>query len=132
MLVLLLLLFFQPGLKSMLLEKRVEVLSEALEMKDAQLGEVLAAAHLDPATLQQVRAHARLNIMLLSCLQCLCVRSDERVQCAPAVHCIRYQLTVLTYTKQYVYGFNSAGQQEAGRGPDKQEQCDSGSTVRCC
>jgi hypothetical protein len=38
----------------MLLEKRVEVLSEALEMKDAQLGEVLAAAHLDPATLQQV------------------------------------------------------------------------------
>jgi hypothetical protein len=46
-----------PGLKSMLLEKRVEVLSEALEMKDAQLGEVLAAAHLDPATLQQVRPH---------------------------------------------------------------------------
>ncbi|KAF6257461.1 hypothetical protein COO60DRAFT_1228612 [Scenedesmus sp. NREL 46B-D3] len=43
-----------PGLKSLLLEKRVEVLSEALEMKDAQLGEVLAAAHLDPATLQQV------------------------------------------------------------------------------
>lgn len=39
----------------MLLEKRVEVLQEALEMKDAQLGEVLAAAHLDPATLQQVR-----------------------------------------------------------------------------
>lgn len=39
----------------MLLEKRVGVLSEALEMKDAQLGEVLAAAHLDPATLQQVR-----------------------------------------------------------------------------
>lgn len=39
----------------MLLEKRVGVLSEALEMKDAQLGEVLAAAHLDPATLQQVK-----------------------------------------------------------------------------
>jgi hypothetical protein len=51
------------GLKSMLLEKRVEVLSEALEMKDAQLGEVLAAAHLDPATLQQVRqaVHAQLH-----------------------------------------------------------------------
>lgn len=48
--------FLPPaGLKSMLLEKRVGVLSEALEMKDAQLGEVLAAAHLDPATLQQVR-----------------------------------------------------------------------------
>lgn len=46
--------FTVSGLKSMLLEKRVEVLSEALEMKDAQLGEVLAAAHLDPATLNQV------------------------------------------------------------------------------
>jgi hypothetical protein len=42
------------GLKSLLLEKRVEALSEALEMKEAQLGEVLAAAHLDPATVQQV------------------------------------------------------------------------------
>lgn len=41
----------------MLLEKRVGVLAEALEMKDAQLGEVLAAAHLDPATLQQVSEH---------------------------------------------------------------------------
>jgi Growth-arrest specific micro-tubule binding len=41
------------GLKSLLLEKRVEVLSEALEMKEAQLGEVLAAAHLDPTTQQQ-------------------------------------------------------------------------------
>ena len=50
----------RAGLKSMLLEKRVSVLSEALEMKDAQLGEVLAAAHLDPATLQQVRAAARI------------------------------------------------------------------------
>jgi hypothetical protein len=42
------------GLKSLLLEKRVEALSEALEMKEAQLDEVLAAAHLDPATVQQV------------------------------------------------------------------------------
>lgn len=42
----------------MLLEKRVDVLSEALEMKDAQLGEVLAAAHLDPTTLQQARRGA--------------------------------------------------------------------------
>ena len=40
----------------MLLEKRVEALSGALEMREAQLGEVLAAAQLDPATLQQVRA----------------------------------------------------------------------------
>ena len=44
----------RTGLKSMLLEKRVEALSGALELKEAQLGEVLAAAHLDPATLQQV------------------------------------------------------------------------------
>lgn len=43
-----------PGLKSLLLQKRVEALSGALELKDAKLGEVLAAAHLDPATLQQV------------------------------------------------------------------------------
>eukprot|EP00877_Chromochloris_zofingiensis_P012225 jgi/Chrzof1/7256/Cz02g16210.t1 len=44
----------KTGLKSLLLERRVEALSDALEMKEAQLGEVLAAAHLDPATLQQV------------------------------------------------------------------------------
>lgn len=42
------------GLKSMLLEKKVEALSGALEMREAQLGEVLAAAQIDPATLQQV------------------------------------------------------------------------------
>jgi hypothetical protein len=48
----------------MLLEKRVGVLSEALEMKDAQLGEVLAAAHLDPATLQQVsRRHSAVRLI---------------------------------------------------------------------
>lgn len=46
--------WLNPGLKSMLMEKRVEALSGALELKEAQLGEVLAAAHLDPATLQQV------------------------------------------------------------------------------
>jgi hypothetical protein len=38
----------------MLLEKRLEVLSEALEFKDAQLGGVMTAAHLDPASLAQV------------------------------------------------------------------------------
>jgi hypothetical protein len=52
----------------MLLEKRVEVLAEALEMKDAQLGEVLAAAHLDPATLQQVRCSGgRVGALSASC-----------------------------------------------------------------
>ncbi|KAI8465222.1 MAG: growth-arrest-specific micro-tubule binding-domain-containing protein [Monoraphidium minutum] len=44
----------KTGLKSLLLERRVEALSGALELKEAQLGEVLAAAHMDPAALQQV------------------------------------------------------------------------------
>jgi Growth-arrest specific micro-tubule binding len=43
------------GLKSMLLEKKLEAMHEQLELKEAQLGEVLAAANLDPMTLQQVR-----------------------------------------------------------------------------
>jgi len=38
----------------MLLEKRVAALHEALEMKEAQVGEVLAAANLDPATMAAV------------------------------------------------------------------------------
>lgn len=44
----------KTGLKSLLLEKRVEALSEALEQKEVQLGEVLTAAQLDPATLANV------------------------------------------------------------------------------
>lgn len=59
------------GLKSMLLEKRVSVLSEALDMKDAQLGEVLAAAHLDPATLQQVRVAAWVVSVALRSMSCV-------------------------------------------------------------
>lgn len=35
-----------------LLERRLEALGEALEMKEAQLAEVLTAANLDPSTLQ--------------------------------------------------------------------------------
>jgi hypothetical protein len=35
-----------------LLERRLEALSEALEMKEAQLAEVLTAANLEPSTLQ--------------------------------------------------------------------------------
>jgi hypothetical protein len=66
-----LLLLCCAGLKSMLLEKRVGVLSEALEMKDAQLGEVLAAAHLDPATLQQVsRQHSAVPRWLCASSAC--------------------------------------------------------------
>jgi hypothetical protein len=44
----------QTGIKSLLLERRVGALTSSLEIKEAQLGEVLAAAHLDPGTLQQV------------------------------------------------------------------------------
>ena len=43
------------GLKSLLLEKKLEAVVEQLEVKEAQLAEVLAAANLDPHTLQQVR-----------------------------------------------------------------------------
>eukprot|EP00899_Mesostigma_viride_P016725 jgi/Mesvir1/25053/Mv11897-RA.2 len=46
----------KSGLKSLLLEKKVEMLGEQLEKKEAQLGEVLAAAHLDPAVQASVAA----------------------------------------------------------------------------
>eukprot|EP00983_Pelagomonas_calceolata_P097079 1158207-Pelagomonas_calceolata.AAC.7 len=42
----------KTGLKGTLLERRLEAMSEALEMKEAQLAEVLTAANLDPSTLQ--------------------------------------------------------------------------------
>lgn len=42
----------KTGLRSVLLERRLEAMGEQLEMKDAQLAEVLTAANLDPATLQ--------------------------------------------------------------------------------
>lgn len=44
----------KTGLKGMLLEKKLETLTEALEKKEAQLSEVLAASNLDPTTLNQV------------------------------------------------------------------------------
>mmetsp|Transcript_32157 Transcript_32157/g.91229 ORF Transcript_32157/g.91229 Transcript_32157/m.91229 type:complete len:471 (-) Transcript_32157:299-1711(-) len=44
----------KTGLKGMLLEKKLETLTEALEKKEAQLSEVLAASNLDPSTLNQV------------------------------------------------------------------------------
>ncbi len=43
----------------MLLEKKVEAVSGALEAREAQLGEVLAATQLEPATLRQVCGHCR-------------------------------------------------------------------------
>ena len=42
------------GLKSMMLERKLVAMQEQLEKEEAQLGEVLAASNLDPATLQQV------------------------------------------------------------------------------
>ncbi|GAQ80611.1 myosin heavy chain-related protein [Klebsormidium nitens] len=44
----------RSGLKALLLEKKVQVLSETLEKKEAQLGEVLTASNLDPGTLEDV------------------------------------------------------------------------------
>mmetsp|Transcript_35535 Transcript_35535/g.78843 ORF Transcript_35535/g.78843 Transcript_35535/m.78843 type:complete len:471 (-) Transcript_35535:833-2245(-) len=44
----------KTGLKSMLLERRLEAMAEQLEMKEAQLAEVLTAANLDPSTLQAI------------------------------------------------------------------------------
>mmetsp|Transcript_17269 Transcript_17269/g.44833 ORF Transcript_17269/g.44833 Transcript_17269/m.44833 type:complete len:473 (-) Transcript_17269:63-1481(-) len=44
----------KTGLKGMLLEKKLEALTEQLEKKEAQLSEVLAASNLDPSTLNQV------------------------------------------------------------------------------
>jgi growth arrest-specific protein 8 len=45
----------KTGLKGMLLEKKVGALNEALEKKQTQLAEVLAASNLDAPTLQSVR-----------------------------------------------------------------------------
>ena len=45
----------KTGLKGMILERKVEALHDALEKKQTQLGEVLAASNLDSPTLQSVR-----------------------------------------------------------------------------
>eukprot|EP00026_Physarum_polycephalum_P007614 Phypoly_transcript_07678.p1 GENE.Phypoly_transcript_07678~~Phypoly_transcript_07678.p1 ORF type:complete len:511 (+),score=118.03 Phypoly_transcript_07678:41-1573(+) len=47
----------KSGLKNMLLEKKLETLSEALESKDAQLSEVIASANLDPVAVSLVTKH---------------------------------------------------------------------------
>jgi len=44
----------KSGLKNLMLEKKLEAAGDALEKKEAQLGEVLSASNLDPGTLQQV------------------------------------------------------------------------------
>jgi len=44
----------KTGLRSMLLERKLEAMSEQLEKKDSQLAEVLAASNLEPAMLEKV------------------------------------------------------------------------------
>ncbi|KAK3248040.1 Dynein regulatory complex subunit 4 [Cymbomonas tetramitiformis] len=44
----------KSGLKNLMLERKLTALTEQLEKKEAQLGEVLAASNLDQSTLQQV------------------------------------------------------------------------------
>uniref|UniRef100_A0A7S0X897 Growth arrest-specific protein 8 domain-containing protein n=1 Tax=Mantoniella antarctica TaxID=81844 RepID=A0A7S0X897_9CHLO len=44
----------KSGLKNLVLERKLEVVGDQLEKKEAQLGEVLSASNLDPGTLQQV------------------------------------------------------------------------------
>jgi hypothetical protein len=46
----------RTGFKNLLLERKLENVSEQLEKKDAQLGEVLKAANLDPSVLGSVTA----------------------------------------------------------------------------
>ncbi|XP_072759702.1 dynein regulatory complex subunit 4 [Anoplolepis gracilipes] len=52
----------KTGLKNVLLEKKLEKLSELLEQREAQISEVLAAAQLDPATV--VNVNKKLEDML--------------------------------------------------------------------
>lgn len=44
----------KTGLKNLLLERKLQALSAAVEKKELQLNEVLAASHLDPTTLSLV------------------------------------------------------------------------------
>lgn len=44
----------KTGLKNVLLEKKLEKLSDLLEQREAQIGEVLAAAQLDPMAIVNV------------------------------------------------------------------------------
>jgi hypothetical protein len=44
----------KSGLKNLMLERKIEAMADALEKKEAQLGEVLNASNLDPAAMEQV------------------------------------------------------------------------------
>jgi len=76
----------------MLLEKRVGVLESSLEMKDAQLGEVLAAAHLDPTTLQQVRV-GRATQVCISLPGCMLQCTMQVVQVMCTAHLLGWLVT---------------------------------------
>ncbi|KAK2586149.1 hypothetical protein KPH14_001417 [Odynerus spinipes] len=52
----------KTGLKNVILEKKLEKLSELLEQREVQISEVLAAAHLDPAAV--VNVNKKLEDML--------------------------------------------------------------------
>lgn len=51
----------KSGLKNLMLERKLTTLTEQLEKKEAQLGEVLAASNLDQSTLQQARETKKKN-----------------------------------------------------------------------
>ncbi|OON16403.1 hypothetical protein X801_07785 [Opisthorchis viverrini] len=53
----------KTGLKNLLLEKRLQALTDVVEKKEVQLNEVLAASNLDPAAVTAV-SH-KLNVRLL-------------------------------------------------------------------
>lgn len=52
----------KTGLKNVLLEKKLEKLSEVLEQREAQISEVLAAAQLDPAAVISVNKKLEVRI----------------------------------------------------------------------
>ena len=56
----------KTGLKNVLLEKKLEKLSDLLEQREAQISEVLAAAQLDPAAVvnmnKKLEVHIKYNL----------------------------------------------------------------------
>jgi hypothetical protein len=46
----------KSGLKNLILEKKLETLEEALEVKDAQLNQILSSANINQEDLQNIRA----------------------------------------------------------------------------
>jgi len=59
----------KTGLKNVLLEKKLEKLSDLLEQREAQISEVLAAAQLDPAAVvnmnKKLEVHIKYNLTQL-------------------------------------------------------------------